>query len=227
MILTAHQPCYLPWLGLFAKIAQADTFVLFDQVQYQPRDYNNRNKIWSSHGPMWLTVPVYTKGHREKTIDQIEINNTLPWGRKHWRSIWQSYHKAAHFDTYAPNIERCYQQRWSSLSNLNDNLLRMLMEWLNLTVAYHYASAYVFKGTKSDLVLDMCQQLGASTYIFGAMGRDYADVNAFEAAGIECRFQDYIHPTYSQFGGEFMPNLSIIDLLFHHGPQAKEILLGG
>ena len=102
MILTAHQPVYLPWLGLFDKIALADTFVLFDKVQYQPKDYNNRNQIWTPNHdePMWLTVPVYTNGHRLKTIDQIEINNTLPWQRKHWKSIEQSYRKAKYWDDY-------------------------------------------------------------------------------------------------------------------------------
>ena len=225
MILTAHQPTYLPWLGLFAKIAQADTFVLFDQVQYQPRDYNNRNKIWSSHGPMWLTVPVLTKGHREKPISEIEINNALPWQRKHWKSIEQSYRKATYWKDYFEFLRFVYFRPWLRLSQISNCILERYMYLLDMKVNYLRASDYHFHGTKSDAIIDMCQQLGASTYIFGALGRDYADVKAFEAAGIEVRFQDYQHPTYSQFGGAFQSHLSIIDLLFHHGPKAKEILL--
>lgn len=225
MILTAHQPVYLPWLGLFAKIAQADTFVLFDQVQYQPKDYNNRNQIWTPQGPCWLTVPVYTKGYREKTINQIEINNTLPWQRKHWRSLEQRYQKARYWNDYAGYFHRVYMiEEWKMLSDLTWFMLRGLLVKLSISVQCIRASDWNFTGTKSALVLDMCKQLGASTYIFGANGRDYADVKAFEEAGIKVIFQDYQHPTYSQFGGPFQSHLSVIDLLFHHGPKATEIL---
>lgn len=226
MRLTAHQPCYLPWLGLFKKIATADTFVLFDEVQYQPKDYNNRNKIWSPQGPMWLTVPVYTNGHRLKTINQIEINNTLPWQRKHWKSIEQSYRKAPYWHSIATDLEWFYQSHWTHLTELNHGMLKYFLDVLGITVVYDRASKHDFRGQKSALVLDMCQQMGASTYIFGALGKDYADVAAFEGAGIEVRFQDYQHPTYVQFGGEFQSHLSIIDALFHHGHHAKDILMG-
>ena len=104
-------------------------------------------------------------------------------------------------------------------------MLRYFLEFLRIRVDILRASDYTFHGTKSDAIIDMCQQLGASTYIFGGEGLYYADVEAFEAAGIECRFQDYQHPVYSQFGSEFMSHLSIIDLLMHHGPHAREILL--
>lgn len=68
MILTAHQPVYLPWLGLFHKIAMADKFVSFNQVQYQPKDWNNRNQVKTPQGPVWLSVPVMRKGFLEKKI---------------------------------------------------------------------------------------------------------------------------------------------------------------
>jgi hypothetical protein len=219
------QPNYLPWLGLFARIAQADTFVLFDQVQYQPRDYNNRNRIWTSRGPLWLTVPVLTKGYRDKPISDIHINNTLPWQRKHWRSIEQSYQNAKYWDDYAKDLSLFYTVHYDDLVTVNDAMLQWFLDVLGIKVNYRRASDYHFTGTKSALVLDMCKQLGATTYIFGALGREYADVKAFEQAGIEVRFQDYTHPTYSQFGGPFVSNLSVLDLLMHHGLKAKEILL--
>ena len=87
MVLTAHQPVYLPWLGLFHKISQADTFVSFDRVQYLPKDWNNRNRIKTANGPVWLSVPVLKKGHRDKALNEIEIDNRSPWRRKHWRTL--------------------------------------------------------------------------------------------------------------------------------------------
>ena len=111
MILTAHQPVYLPWLGLFHKIAMADLFISFDQVQYLKKDWNNRNKIKSYKGPIWLTVPVLSKGHYQKCICDIEINNSLPWARKHWRTINTSYAKAPYFRKYADFFEDLYHQK--------------------------------------------------------------------------------------------------------------------
>jgi hypothetical protein len=228
VVLVAHQPCYLPWAGLFAKIAQADTFVLLDTVQYQPRDFNNRNKIWTARGPQWLTVPVFTKGHRDKPYHQIQINNTLPWQRKHWKAIEQSYRKAAYWDDYAKDLRLFYSYQYDDLVTVNSAMLRWFLEVLKIDVTYLKASDYQFKGHKAALVFNMCRNLGATTYLFGSQGILYfTDENRqeFARAGIEVKFQDYHHPMYSQFGGPFASHLAILDVLFHHGPKAKDILL--
>lgn len=227
MILTAHQPVYLPWLGLFHKIALADLFISFDQVQYQPKDWNNRNRIKTAHGPIWLTVPVLRKGYLDKTIGDIEINNVEPWARKHWRSLKIAYAKAPYFVRYAEFFEDTYHRRWDTLVELNIYMLRWFLEILNIRVPVRSAGEWQFQGEKSALVLDMCKQVGASQYIFGALGRDYADVPAFEAAGVEVHFQDYRHPNYPQLHGAFAPYLSIVDLLFNCGDESRDILLSG
>src|SRR5712691_3981985 len=112
MVLTAHQPVYLPWLGLFHKIALAHTFVSFNEVQYLPKDWNNRNRIKTPSGPIWLTVPVLRKGYLEKPIRAIEINNAEPWRRKHWRSLAANYEKARYFDDYAAFFQGVYARDW-------------------------------------------------------------------------------------------------------------------
>jgi hypothetical protein len=224
VILTAHQPGYLPWLGLFDKIAQADTYVSFDCVQYAPKEFQNRNRILTPHGPTWLTVPVLRKGYRDKPLNQIGINNRLPWRRRHWTTISHSYGKAPYFESYAPTLRRFYIQDWETLAALNDAMLQWLLAELGIDVAFHRASDHHFAGTKSELVLDMCRKLGATTYIFGSLGRDYADIKAFEAAGIEVRFQDYQHPEYPQQYAGFEPNLSVLDLLMNCGPDSLDIL---
>ena len=225
MIITAHQPVYLPWLGLFHKIASADTFVSFDDVQYLPRDWNNRNKIRTASGAIWLTVPVLTKGHREKPIREIEINNRDPWRRKHWNSISMNYSKAAFFAQYEELVRSVYQREWQWLWELNEHMLRWFLVALGIHVRFLRASELGLEGTKSDLVLDMCRKLGAKTYIFGALGQDYARVEDFQQAGVEVVFQDYRHPEYPQLHGGFASHLSIIDLLFNCGPKSLEILM--
>ncbi|MBI4825107.1 MAG: WbqC family protein [Nitrospirae bacterium] len=227
MILTAHQPVYLPWLGLFHKIALADAFVSFNQVQYLPKDWNNRNRIKTRSGPIWLTVPVLKAGHREKTIKDIRINNSEPWRRKHWKSIQLNYSNAPHFDRYASFFEDVYNREWENLTDLNEYMLKFFLDILGIKVDFRDASQYNFEGVKSGLVLDMCKKLNADVYIFGELGRDYADEKAFELAGVKPVFQEYKHPSYPQVNGDFISHLSILDLLFNCGGKSLEILMEG
>ena len=159
MILTAHQPVYLPWLGLFHKIALADTFISFNQVQYLPKDWNNRNRIKTHNGPIWLTVPVLKSGHREKTISDIEINNDLPWRRKNWKSIHLNYKDAPYFDKYAAFFEDVYKQKWQRLTKLNEYVLKWFLKILGSKVEFLDASQFQFTGKKNKLVLDNCKRV--------------------------------------------------------------------
>ena len=227
MILTAHQPVYLPWLGLFHKIALADMFISFNQVQYQPKDWNNRNQIKTQSGPTWLSVPVLRKGYLDRTISDIEIDNSQPWAHKHWRSIQNAYSKAPYFKLYADFFTDIYSRRWERLVDLNETMLCGFLGILGINVPVRSATDWDFVGSKSELVLDMCVQVGANGYIFGAQGRDYADVNKFKEKGVIAHFQDYIHPEYAQLHGAFTPHMSIVDLLFNCGEDSCSILMSG
>ncbi len=224
MILTAHQPLYLPWLGLFHKISLADQFCFFDIAQYQNKDFNNRNKIKTQSGPLLLSVPVESKDHFEKKICDIKILDNA-WRRKHIKSIHLAYQKAPFFDKYFSDLEKILNDsKITFLADLDFQLLKYLMNALDIQVPIVKASDYHFKGEKSDLVLDMCVQLGAKIYIFGSQGKNYADVESFLKAGVHPYFQEYNHPVYSQLHGGFEPNLSVIDLLFNEGPKSKNII---
>jgi len=228
MILTAHQPVYLPWLGLFHKIALADKFVSFNQVQFLPKDWNNRNRIKTPSGPIWLTVPVLKSGHREKPLTQIEINNSLPWQRKHWKSLLWNYQKTPYFKRYADFFEDVYLHRsWRFLASLNDHMLKWFLLTLGIDTPVADAETLGFEGRKNKLVLDMCKKLKADIYVFGELGRNYADPEAFRKNGIHVCFQTYRPPVYQQSHGEFIQNLSIVDLLFNIGPKSLEVLMSG
>lgn len=225
MILTAHQPVYLPWLGLFHKIALSDMFCIFDDVQYLKKDWNNRNQVKTSSGALWLTVPVYTEGHREKPIRDMEINNTVDWRKKHWKTLYLSYKKAPFFSSYADFFEDLYSKEWVNLVSLNNHILFYLLDVLGLKVKICKASEIKFEGYKSELVLDMCKKLKADMYIFGALGKDYAEIDQFHSAGIAAFFQEYKHPEYNQLHGKFIPYMSVVDLLFNEGARSFEILM--
>jgi hypothetical protein len=170
---------------------------------------------------------VFTKGHRDKALDEIEINNSVAWGRKHWNALTLNYRRAPYFDEYAGFFEETYAREWRLLAELDEHMLLWFLETLGIRVEFLFASDFDFSGAKSELVADMCNRLGARTYVFGTHGRDYAEVEAFRAAGVTPVFQDYHHPVYPQLYGDFVPYLSVVDLLFNCGPGSLEVILDG
>lgn len=228
MILTAHQPTYLPWLGLFHKIALSDIFIYLDNVQFEKNSFTNRNKIKTANGPLWLTVPVLAKGHFNKTIKDLEIDNSKDWRVSHWKSIYLNYKKAPYFNKYAAFFEDVYKKEWRRLTDLNEYMLKWFLKELRIKTEYCKASESNFQGHKSDLVLNMCEKLGANLYIFGALGKDYAREEDFVKEGVKIYFQDYNHPRYPQlWGNDFSPFMSIIDLFFNCGSKSLEVLMEG
>jgi len=224
IILSAHQPAYMPWLGLFHKIFLADIFCVFDIVQYQKKDFNNRNRIKTSAGAIWLSVPVRSSGRLESTIADIEIINN-GWQKKHLKSIELNYKRAPYFEQYFYDLEKILNTPYQYLIDLNFDILIYMLGVLNIDTKIVKASDYSFQGVKSDLVLDMCTQLNADIYIFGEQGRNYANIESFNNKGISLYFQSYNHPVYSQMKGEFLPYMSVLDLLFNKGEESRGILL--
>lgn len=228
MILTAHQPAYLPWLGYFHKIAVSDAFVVLDDVQFEKNSFINRNRIKTANGPIWLTVPVLLKGHLSKTLKEMKINNTVNWRKKHLKSIELNYKSAPYFNRYIDLFRDCYSREWNSLSDLNEYMLKWFLEILNIKVEYYKMSEIELEGKKSDLVLDMCRKLSADLYIFGKLGKDYVKEEDFSAEGIKIYFQNYNHHVYPQLYGNFVSHLSIVDLLFNVGNErALDIIMKG
>ena len=224
MILTGHQPTYLPWLGLFNKISNSDCFVLFDNVQYLPKEWMNRNKIKTPNGEIFLNVPVLKKSFLKKKIYDIKINNNLDWKRKHLKSIKLNYSKAKFYNHYIDYFEEVYSKEWIYLSDLNYHMLKLFLKLLNINVKLLKLSDLEIKGKKSELVLNLCLKLNAKKFIFGQQGSNYADIISFKKKQIKTIFQNYNHPSYHQLHGKFVSNLSIIDLLFNCGNKSLEII---
>ena len=218
MILTAHQPTYLPWLGTFHKILLADVFCFFDIAQYQKKEWDNRNKIYTHNGELMLSVPTRSKKHFDKTVGEIEINNQTNWAEKHYKSIFLSYKKHPFFENHRSFLEDMYiNQQWDRLVDLNVYFYKYILKLLDKDIPIVMASDYDFQGQKSDLVLDMCQKLEESVYIFGGEGENYANKESFKSANIDLIFQKYNYPTYTQYRNKknFTSHLSILDLIMN------------
>lgn len=211
MMLSAHQPAYLPWLGYFEKIMRSDVFIFLDHVQYEKNSFINRNRIKSAGGPIWLTIPVLTKGHTSSAIVHTSIDARQPWREKHLRSISHNYLRAP-----------CYASRYSRLCDMlsegGDNLAEVCWQQLQFWLAelrcntkVVRSSALELDGKKSDLILELCQKFKADAYLSGVLGKNYLDEDAFNADGISVTYQQFQHPEYVQLHGEFLPNLAIVD----------------
>ncbi len=226
-IITAHQSSYLPWLGFFHKIALSDVLVVLDGVQFEKNSFSNRNRVKGPQGPFWLTVPVHLKGHLSNKIKDIKINQDSTWKKDHLKSLEMNYCKAPYFDRYIGFFRSCFAKDWHNLAELIDYMLLWLLEQLDINVEIFKMSDFSFQEKKSDLVLEICRKFEADTYIFGSLGKSYAEADKFKQQGIKIHFQDYKHPEYQQLHGEFTSHLSAIDLLFNHGPKSGQILMEG
>ena len=211
MILSAHQPAYLPWLGYFDKIARVDVFVYLDTVQFEKNSFINRNQIKTPQGSLWLTVPVKTKGHTSGSLRTTEIDERQPWRVKHLKSIEMNYRKAARFDECFPKIEALLSMPESNLAEYCWHQLRFWLDELGIVTRIVRSSELPIANLKSDLVLELCQYFGAQHYLSGALGRDYLIEDDFSKTGIVIEYQSFKSPVYPQLWGAFMPNLSILD----------------
>jgi len=227
MKLTIHQPQYLPWLLYFDKIDRADTFVYLDDVQYQKDGFQNRNQIKSSQGKQWLTVPVIHDFGQK--ISEVEINNREHWRDKHWKSLKYKYSKAEYFDQISEKLNPIYNSSWEKLVKLNIETTNLLIDLLNIEVDLLRSSNLEVNGRGSEKVLNICKSLEADTYISGQGGKDYLSLGNFGSAGINVVFQEYNYPEYTQLymSQGFIPELSVVDLLFNCGPDSLEILRSG
>jgi len=240
MIITGHQPNYLPYLGFFHKITLCDVFVIVDTVQYVKRGpfgWINRNKIRTPDGWLWLTVPVLSKGKYTQSIIDTMIDNLKPWQHKHWRSINLAYQKAPYFHLHKDFFQKIYETKWEKLSDLNEAIIRYIIPALGIKVEITKTSSIynvetlqrcpprqIMSGT--DLIIDMCKKLGADAYVHGKHGKDYIDPAKFTDNNIKCVYQEFTHPVYRQVYKPFIPEMSIIDLLFNHGTESLSILKG-
>lgn len=220
------QPRFFPGLHYLHRMMVADIFVIFDTVQFTPRHEENRAKLKTPQGFQWLTVPM-RKISREQPILQTCIDNSQPWQRKAIKTLKTLYGKAPYYDTYAPEIVSILEAPYETLTQLDRASWEPALRLLGINCRFVYASKLPVSGTGPQLLLDICQHLGATTYLSGAFGRDYLDVREFVAEGITVKFHEYDYPVYPQRFDGFVPFLSYLDMLFNIDLECDKVLTGG
>lgn len=225
MIVAIHQPNYLPWIGYFYKVSQADTFVLLDDVQYTKNSFINRNRIRGSQGEQWLTVPVNVSGKMGQRIDQVQISQVERTMKKLLRTVEQNYQKAPFFNSYYPTFKSIHENSNGSLCELNVQLINWVLALAKIETKVVLSSQLDgVTGVSTSRLVSICKVLSATDYYSGKGGDNYQDHEAFETQGINLIISNFSHPVYPQHGYGFLPNLSVIDLVFNAGTSAGEYI---
>jgi hypothetical protein len=213
----------MPWLGYLDKMDRCDVFVFLDNVQYKKNEYQNRNRIKTSHGWQWLTVPTHYKFPQK--INEVPVDNGNNWPAKHLNSLRANYGKSPYFKKYMEHFTAFYEQDWRLLSEVNMASVILLKELFAIKSETVIASEMEgLSDEPSQRLVDICAGLGADTYLAGTDGIKYMDVNIFRDAGINVIFQEFHHPVYKQMFNDFEYFMSAIDLIFNCGEKGMDII---
>ena len=230
MRIAITQPTYLPWLGYFDLIDQVDTFVVLDTVQFEKQSWQQRNRIKTPTGLMWLTVPVAFRGLLGQKIADVEIREAGFWV-KHVRSIEVNYGRASFFGEYFTQVSSILQDCDSEmlLVDLNLRLLGWFLEVLGIRTPVVRASSLGQEGKRTELLANICQKLGATQYVSPLGSAVYLldEMTAFRDCGVHVSFQNYTHPEYRQLFPPFLSHACVLDLLFNEGTRSAGIVRSG
>ena len=224
MVVTIHQPDFLPWLGFFKRWKQSDIYIVLDDVQFIRRGWHHRDKIKTVHGAEWLTVPVKKRSRYYQKISEVEIDYHENWQQSHFGIVKAAYSKAKNFDLVFDVLTNIYSKNHRFLIDLNMDFLKFCAAQLGIDTPVLKASTYSTKETKSRKLLELVNAVGGSVYLTGSGSMDYLDEKIFLDAGVEVKWQKYEHPIYPQLHGKFERMLSVLDYLMV-SPRPYDILL--
>lgn len=217
------QPSYIPWRGYFHQISKADLFVFYDDVQYDKHGWRNRNQIKTAQGKQWLTIPVHSTGVTQGvTIKDVKIDWSKPWARNHLKALTISYSKAPHFKKYLPLLESFYERQDEYIAEFTIETTIILTRELGIHHTRFMRSSELsgIEQQKTDRLIQILEQVGATHYISGPSAKDYIEPEKFFDAHISLEYMQYDYPEYSQLYPPYDPYISILDLLFMTGSQA-------
>lgn len=228
MVVTTHQPIFLPWPGFFYKALQADALVLLDRVQFpQGRGWLHRNRLKSDQGDHWLRVPLRKAGRATQRIADVEICDDTDWRGRHLRSVRELYAHAPYLRPHLKVLEEIYARRHRTLAALNVDLIRHLWVELRMSTKLYLQSELGVGGQGIDLLANLCEALKADTYLALSVAAKYIDPQTLGARHIALALAKFRPPVYPQLWGDFRYNVSTLDLVLNCGPKARDIILAG
>lgn len=226
MVVAIHQPNFLPWLGYFYKLARADVFVFLDSVAYSKNSFTNRNRVKTQTGVRWLTVPVRTSGKYIQSIADLLTSPDGDWRRKHLNALSAYYGRGEFFDEVFPMLQAQYRsvETETRLADFNIALVRTICGFLSISPDFVRSSELGVSGHATELLVNICQKLGATQYFAGGGALNYQESARFEKACIRVTISNFASCPYPQLWGSFVPGMSIVDALMNCGEKTRRIL---
>lgn len=226
MILSTAQPYFAPYSGFFLKIYRVDVFVLLDAVQF-PRGgtWLTRNRLKNDKGVLWINIPVWKKGLGLQRIDEIKICNEFFNPQKILSSITHAYGKAPYFEEHYPFLEKVLKDNPQRLLDINLKIIQYIIEYLGIRTRVCLLSDTGIAGKGDELLIRLCEHFGAEIFLAQKPAKKYINQELFHKSNIKIEWFNPSIPVYPQLWGEFLPNLSILDLVFNCGPKSLDIML--
>lgn len=221
------QPSYIPWRGYFDIIQRVEVFVFYDDVQYDSRGWRNRNRVKTPQGPSWLTIPVHSHNAQaaHTPINAIETAGG-DWAARHLRTLTHLYSRAPHFERMRPWLQRVYAAPPPLLADFTIATTMELAEMLGITgTRFVRSSTLNVTGAKTERLINVLREVGATHYLSGPAARTYLDEQMFRDHGIAVEWMKYDYREYPQLYPPYDPHMTILDLLFMTGDGASEYLL--
>ncbi len=224
-MISTNQPYFFPYIGFFQKAYLSDHLVILDNVQF-PRGttWISRNRWKNAQGTLWMTVPVKKKGLGLQRIGDVRIYHDGRWAKKHLQSLKNAYARAPYFDEHLPFLENLYSKRHEKLIDFNVEIIRYLINQFEIDTDIRLLSDMTVCVNGDNRIAAICKNLGASRFLVQQTARKYYDANDLASQGI--RLVDFKpgSPVYPQLWGDFIPNLSAMDIMFNCGPKARDIM---
>lgn len=218
------QSNYIPWKGYFDLINMVDEFIIYDEVQYTKNDWRNRNKIKTSQGIQWLTVPVRQNKLEQKIKDTKIIDKK--WNIKHWRTISQNYAKARYFKDYKDIFEELYSTcNEEYLSEVNYKFILTINKVLGIQTKIRWSDEFSLEQGQTEKLLSICKQCNANTYLSGPSAKNYFNNDLAKRENIQVEWMDYSgYKEYKQLNSPFEHGVTILDLIFNEGPNVSKFM---
>jgi hypothetical protein len=197
-----------------------------DEVQFPRRTtWITRNRFKNDQGTLWMTVPVWKRGMGLQQIRNVRICHTGNWKKKHLRSFQSAYAHAPFLKDHINLMEQAFSGQYDFLIDLDMAIINYVMDLLKIETKIVLMSDLNVYGKGTPLIIDICKSLGADQFLVQSSALTYYDPSQFESAGLELvsfRKPEYIYP---QMWGDFIANLSILDMVFTCGGRSRDIVL--
>jgi len=223
MIIAISQPTTFPWLGYFDIIKKSDVFVFLDNVKFEKRSWQMRNKLKmgtkNKESEIWIGIP--TRLEKTNTlIKDVLIDNNQDWKKKHLYTFLSLYGKKYQEISF---LQEMYEEEWDKLAEFNIEFIKKCSKYLGINTKMEKASEMSIDQKKSQLLLNICKKFNATEYLTTIGSKVYLenDKKIFDDANIKITYHEYRHPVYKQKGKKFLEKLSVLDLLFNEKEKAK------